>query len=252
MATGYSRTPKLLKGALVQFSAPMIVPIPNIIIFQYNPELVSRTLAAYDPQSTTGQTEDWKKAAVATSVRAQPFDPVETFTLSLQLDASDALEVPEFHPVAVLAGVADRLAALELLMYPSEDAAASLLASVSISLGSGGASADAAASVGGKKEDIPAAKSPVVLFVWGPGRIVPVRITSFSVEEQLNNPMLYPLRAKVNLGLQVVNPTAFGTNPDTTEKIVIACYKFTRTQKKVLALANLANSVESILGMLPF
>jgi hypothetical protein len=30
-----------------------------------------------------------------------------------------------------------------------------------------------------------------------------------------------------------------------------ACYKFTRGQKEVLATANLANAVESIIGMLP-
>jgi hypothetical protein len=60
------------------------------------------------------------------------------------------------------------------------------------------------------------------------------------------------LRAKVSLGLQVRIPESFGKDPDTVEKVLIGCYKFTFTQKKVLALANLANSVESILGMLPF
>jgi hypothetical protein len=87
--------------------------------------------------------------------------------------------------------------------------------------------------------------------VWGPGRIVPVQINSFSVEEQLTNPMLYPLRAKVSLGMQVLTDLDF-PNPDTIEKLAAACYNFTMTQKRVLALANVANSVESILGMLPF
>jgi hypothetical protein len=81
---------------------------------------------------------------------------------------------------------------------------------------------------------------------------VPVRINTFSVDEQLNNPMLYPLRAKVSLGMQVLTDADFGTDPDTIEKLAIACYKFTMTQKRVLALANVANDVESILGLLPF
>ena len=52
--TGYSRNPKLLKGALIsQFSAPMLVPIPNIIVFQFNPESMTRTVAAWAPPDKT-------------------------------------------------------------------------------------------------------------------------------------------------------------------------------------------------------
>jgi hypothetical protein len=42
-------------------------------------------------------------------------------------------------------------------------------------------------------------------------------------------------------------------NPATGAAVDIAkgCYTFTRAQKEALALANLANSVESIVGMLP-
>src|SRR6266446_2345183 len=49
MTNGYSRSPKLLKGALIQFSAPMLIPIPNIIVFQYNPETRTRTLTPWTP-----------------------------------------------------------------------------------------------------------------------------------------------------------------------------------------------------------
>jgi len=49
MTTGYSQTPKLLKGALIYFGAPMLIPIPNIIVFQYNPETMSRTLTPWQP-----------------------------------------------------------------------------------------------------------------------------------------------------------------------------------------------------------
>ena len=92
---------------------------------------------------------------------------------------------------------------------------------------------------------MPKSKAPTILFIWGPGRIVPVRINTFAVEEQLNNPMLYPLRAKVSLGMQVLTDADFGSDPDTIEKLAIAAYKFTMTQKRVLALANTANGVES-------
>jgi hypothetical protein len=250
MSVGYSRSPKLLKGAIVQFSAPMIIPIPNVIIFQYNPETLSRTLEPYQLPDSKATGPD--KAVPDAAGTTQPKPPVEKFTLALQLDASDALEVPELHPAAVVTGVADRLAALEMLLYAADSGGPGFSLSISIGASLGG---DAAAQVGGsvaaQSEPVPKAKAPTVLFVWGPGRIVPVRISSFSVEEQLTNPMLYPLRAKVSLGMQVLTDLDF-PNPDTIEKLAIACYKFTMTQKRVLALANVANSVESILGMLPF
>jgi hypothetical protein len=229
----------------------MIVPIPNVIIFQYNPESMSRTLEPYQLPDSKAAGAD--KAVSDTAGTTQPKPPVEKFTLSLLLDASDALEVPEAHPAAVVTGVADRLAALEMLLYAvdSKGLGLSLSISVGASLG-GGSGATAAGSVAGKSEPVPKGKVPIVLFVWGPGRIVPVRITSFSVEEQLNNPMLYPLRAKVALGLTVLTSADLVEPRDTIEDIAAACYDFTMTQKRVLALANVANSVESILGMLPF
>lgn len=44
-----------------------------------------------------------------------------------------------------------------------------------------------------------------VLFVWGPGRIFPVRVKDFQVEEQAYSPLLYPIRARVTVGLEVLN-----------------------------------------------
>ena len=232
MADGYSRSPKLLKGALVELAEPFLGPIPNIILFQYNPETVTRTLTPWAPPA-----ED--DAAQASDGTAQPFDPSESFTLDLELDATDALEEPLTHPVAVLSGVADRIAALEMLLYPLGD---SLL---------GGA----LGSLFGAVEAVPRASVPIVLFVWGPGRIVPVRLTSFTVEEQAYNPILYPIRAKVSVGLKVLTDAAFtkpGKELTLAEEIAVGAYKWTRGQKEVLARLNLLNSAESILGMLSF
>jgi hypothetical protein len=247
MPEGYSRSPKLLKGALVQFSAPFLVPIPNVIIFQYNPETLSRTLTPWTAAEDEAAAASEKPQQ--TSSLTQPYDPVETFTLNLELDATDALEQPESHPVAVISGVADRIAALEMLLYPEKESALGALLNVNVSIGAGGISASA----GGKAEPVPRSKVPVVLFVWGPGRIVPVRLSSFQVEEQAFSPILYPIRAKVSVGLKVLDASAFPEKGRTAaEEIAVFAAQFTRTQKEVLAMANLANSVESILGMLPF
>lgn len=100
---------------------------------------------------------------------------------------------------------------------------------------------------------------PVVLFAWGPGRILPVKITSFSVEEQAFNSALYPIRAKVTVGIRVLTEDYFTsklrTDSDTltpAESIACAAYRAATTQKKVLAAANVANGVESLLATLPF
>ena len=248
--SNYSRSPKLLKGALISFSSPLLIPIPNLIIFQYNPETISRSLSPWAPKD---QGEGKDNAAASSMV--QPNDPEESFTLNLEVDATDALEEPESHPVAVISGVADRLAAMEMLLYPPDDSGGmfGLNISVSVSVGGFGGSADGGAAA----EAVPRKSVPIVLFFWGPGRIVPVRLTRFSVEEQALSPLLYPLRAKVAIGMKILDEATLDKEEKTSSepmvvKIAKATYKFTRTQKQVLALANLANSVEYIMGMLPF
>lgn len=232
MANGYTRSPKLLKGAFVKLSEEFLGPIPNIIVFQYNPEKITRTMTPSSPESKTGG-----KGGEATT--AEPFDPNEEFDLTLLLDATDALEEPESHPVAVVAGIADRISALEHLLYPVGDSLiGSLIPSV---FGSGNA--------------VPRGSVPIVLFVWGPGRILPVRLTKFSVDEQAFSPILYPTRASVTVGLQVLTYQTFeklGRKKTISEELAVVAYKFTRGQREILARANLANSVESILSMLPF
>ncbi len=260
MANGYTRSPKLLKGALIQFSAPMLIPIPNIIIFQYNPETMTRQLTPWAPAqhqityNEDGTVKEDKLSPEQLNQLSQPFDPQETFSLTLELDAADALEEPGSHPVAVLAGVADRISAMEMLCYPPGPSALGglLNVSVSVSIGGDGISLGGSAAA----DAVPRTDVPIVLFFWGPGRIVPVRITSFSVEEQQYSPLLYPLRAKVTIGLKVLDENhLLNVRGDTSQTAIVeiakACYKFTRAQKEALALANLANSVESIIGMLP-
>lgn len=256
MPTGYPRAPKLLKGALIEFSERFIGPIPNVIVFQYNPESMTRNLQVWDPQNGHAEEKDGTPKLI--SHTAQPTDPPETFTLALELDATDALESPGSHPVALISGVADRIAAMEMLLYPQGDSLlggllGSLTGSLSVGASVGGAGISLTASGGFSVKPVPRGTVPVLLFVWGPGRIVPVRLTSFSVEEQAYSPLLYPIRAKVNLGMKILTPDDFPkTNRKISEDLAITAFKFTRKQKEVLAAANMANSIESILGMLPF
>ena len=55
-----------------------------------------------------------------------------------------------------------------------------------------------------------AALETLVLFVWSKSRVVPVRVTEFSVTEEAFDPALNPIRAKVSLGLRVLSVDDLG------------------------------------------
>jgi hypothetical protein len=93
---------------------------------------------------------------------------------------------------------------------------------------------------------------PVVLFVWGPSRILPVRVTSFSVDETLFSPTLHPIQATVTLGLEVLTPDAFKCQSELTADLAVAAYNFTRLQEDALAVGHIARNVDAIRGLLPF
>lgn len=274
MTSGYSRTPRLLKGALIYFGSPMLIPIPNIIVFQYNPESMTRSLNPWKPLTPVqGKKSEWDEATktwqmteaeatyqTARAALAQPYDPEETFSLVLELDATDALETPDKHPVAALTGIADRLAAIEMLMYPPGDNTLTLLSQAGLSVSASVSVGSASLGIGGAGGALAAVErkeAPVVLFFWGPGRILPVKITSLSIEEQQFSPTLYPLRAKATIGVRVLEPAdlvMLDGNPATGAAVTIAkaCYIFTRAQKEALATANLLNAAESMGLPLPF
>ena len=87
MTTGYTRSPKLLKGALIQFQSQMLIPVPNIIVFQYNPETMTRTLVPWKPREQVVYKDDAEAAQGRLKLLnelVQPFDPDETFTISLE------------------------------------------------------------------------------------------------------------------------------------------------------------------------
>jgi hypothetical protein len=115
-----------------------------------------------------------------------------------------------------------------------------------------GAVATARALVGKAAKQAVRPTVPVVLFVWGPGRILPVRVTSFSVEETLFSPSLHPIQATVTLGLEVLTPDVFKSQRDITTDIAVAAYNLARLQEDSLAVAHIANNREAIKGLSPF
>jgi len=47
--------------------------------------------------------------------------------------------------------------------------------------------------------------APFTLFIWGPKRVLPVRLTDFTITEEAYDVSLNPIRAKVSLGLRVLS-----------------------------------------------
>jgi hypothetical protein len=177
--TAFPGSPRVLKGGLVLLDPNSFAVLPNgIIALQYNPDTLTRTL------KVKGATEggDRSEALRLTG------PPVETIKLDAEIDATDQLEFADQNPDTVQHGIFPQLAALEMLVYP---ASATLQANFAL------------AQQG--TLEIMAMLAPMSLFVWSASRIVPVRITDFSITEEAFDPALNPLRAKVSLGMQVLS-----------------------------------------------
>ena len=221
-----------------------LLPLPNVIIFQFNPETMTHT---WSPAQALG----------GTGPEANPLavkgTPGESFSFTLAMDANDMIAdgSPVAEGLATASGIYTRLAALEMLLHPDTGSGASLLGSVSVSVGSGGISFGGSASADVKR-GVPTAQLPTVLFVWGPGRILPVKVNSLTITEKLYDPLLLnPIHAEAQIGLQVLTPEELNFVSGPLAEVAKGAYVFSQGLRQTLAIANLANSAESIIGMLP-
>ena len=179
----FPNAPKLIKAGLVIVDAGT-ARVLRIISLQYNSDSLTRSLTA---QTAGGNDHD----------RVEPMrfkgPAVETFKLEADIDATDQLEFPAQNPNAGQFGIQPQLALLESLVYPT----ASQLASVDSQANSG-------------TLEIAPMLAPLVLFVWGKNRIVPVKVSDFSITEEAFDAALNPIRAKLNLGLRVMSTDDLG------------------------------------------
>lgn len=193
----------LIKGALVRYADP-ILGVRTVIPFQYNPQRIRRTLRFEAPLGA---------AATAAAGRELAKSPFEDYSLTLEFDATDALE--REGPLTLAMGIEPRLAALEMLMQP---------------LG-GSELANQAAGAG---TPVPRRELALVLFVWGPGRVTPVRLTSLVIEETAFDELLNPIHASVELAFTVIRSADAG---DATAKHAASFYESSRELKAVLQMA---------------
>ena len=180
--TTFPKSPRLIKGALVGLDPTN--PLASIIIFQYNPETLTRRLEA---RTTGGGDGD------QTEVYRLTGPPKETISLSIEIDAADQLE--EENPLAIVNGITPALSALEMLLYPKS---ATVIKNALL---------EQACNI----EIIPP-EAPMTVFVWGMQRVLPVRLTSLSITEEAHDPKLNPIRAKAELTLQVMSYADFNVS----------------------------------------
>lgn len=220
--------PYLLRGALVEYGANLIGPIPNIVIFQFNPETLTRNLQIPQRPSGTGSRE--------TSQAGEA--PVEKITLTAHFTAADQLAGND--PLARAFGVGPRLAALEKMARPAGSGGllGKALDAVGDLLGGGG---------GEVTQPIPRETYPRVLFIWGLTRVLPVVIDSLTITEQEYDFILNPVRAEVSLGLSVIIPDAHGD-----DEIAKGAREYSDLARDVQAVANLANTIGQAAELIPF
>ena len=175
-------TPRIFKAALINLD---LLASPQTIVFQYNPERLSRSLQA----QTSGEGGDRSEAL--------RLDGAPTETLQFEEVTFDTIDqLVHGDLIAVDVGILPQLSVLEVLLYPRSSTVI----------------ANPALLAAGTIEIIPP-ESPLTLLVWGK-RVLPVRLTEYSVIEQMHDADLNPIRANLSLSLRVLSYNDFSyTHP---------------------------------------
>jgi hypothetical protein len=216
----------LMRGALVEYGSGFMGPMPNVVIFQFNPETLTRSVQIpARPASATAR---------ETTQAGEP--TVETITLKASFSAAD--ELGKNKALARLFGVGTRLAALEKMVYPSNE----LVAAIGAALGLAGGGAG-----GDPRQPIPRQKMPRILFIWGPYKVLPVVLQSMSITEQQYDFVLNPIQAEVSITMAV---NAFDNCAD--DEIAKGALGYSNMAKDAQAMANLANTGSQVVDLIPF
>jgi hypothetical protein len=172
VTAGIADLPRAIRSGLVLLDPTLGTP-QRIIVMQFNPDTVTRSLA---PQTTTGESGDRAEALRLTG------PAIETWKFEADIDATDQFDAPSPD------GIHPQLALLELLINPPSDRLRN-----NQSLASSGTL------------EIAPVETPLTVWVWGKSRVLPVRLTELGITETMFDPNLNPMRAAVSIGLRVLN-----------------------------------------------
>ena len=213
--TTFPGAPKLIKGAIV--GVDKFNPLASVIVFQFNPDSMTRSLTPRVAENSgTGQQNDRGE------VYRLKGPPEETISFKIEIDAAD--EDGSINPLSYTSGISPTLSALEMLYYPKS----------ALVLGND------VLSNAGMLEIIPP-EAPMTLFIWGPQRVLPVRITRLSITEQAFDSLLNPIRAEVDISMTVLSYYDLKmSNPG------YSLFMIHQVMKEVQATSNVFNSVQNI------
>jgi hypothetical protein len=220
----------MLRGALIEYGAGLVGPIPNVVIFQFNPESLSRTLQI--PQRPTGATQ-----RETTQAGEKTFEKI-----SFKAHFSAANMLADDKVLARMFGIGPQLSALEKMVQPSAKLAGLIgaaLDAIGDAVGLGGGDDPPA-------QPIPREKFPRTLFIWGITRVLPVTIDSMTISELEYDALLNPLRAEVDLTLTVI-----AVDDCSDDVLAKGALEYTTMAKEAQAIANLANTAEQIVELIP-
>jgi len=220
MPGGFTNKPKILRGAFVEYG--LSLP-PLVVVFQFNPIQLTRNRSLTFSVPSSGPSgdastslrkfherqDDLTDLRDAQQVKVQE----ESIGLEIRLDATDKLN--EGDTITEQFGIAPQLATLELMVHPKGE---SLIGqALGALLGSPGGFSFT-------KGENP----PLILFIWGRKRVLPVNINSMNITETEFSTDLNPIRATVAVNLTVIE----GKNIP---------YMYSKAMKEAMSVLNLAN-----------
>ena len=227
-----------LRGALVEYSGAFLGPIPNLVVFQFNPEQIARTINIPQPQAQTPHEASRPREPASTGV-----PPTESFTITAHFSAADDLgSGGAVSAIPRVFGIGPQLAALEKMVYPAGPLTG-LLGAALDAIGSalGGSSAP------DPSQPIPREAVPRILFIWGLTRVIPVRIKQLTLTEQKYDFLLNPVQAEVQIGLEINNLAS-----TSTDTIGLGALTYSQVMKDAQSILNLAKAIELAVDIIPF
>ena len=222
MSDGFPNKPKILRGAFVEYG--LSLP-PLFVVFQFNPIQLTRNRSlTYTAPSGQGTTDRSLRALhlrefkdkddlLAIQKLQQVTIQEESIGFEIRLDATDKLN--DGDTITEQFGIAPQLSTLELMVHPKGE---SLI----------GQALGALLGSPGGFSFTKGANPPLILFIWGRKRVLPVNINSLNITETQYSTDLNPIRATATVGLTVIEGKS-------------TAYMYSKAMKEAMSVLNLAN-----------
>lgn len=222
MSDGFPNKPKILRGAFVEYG--LSLP-PLFVVFQFNPIQLTRNRSlSYAAPSGGGTTDRTLRALHQREFEDKDdllaIQELQTVTIQeesigfeIRLDATDKLN--DGDTITEQFGIAPQLSTLELMVHPKGE---SLI----------GQALGALLGSPGGFSFTKGANPPLILFIWGRKRVLPVNINSLNITETQYSTDLNPVRATATVGLTVIEGKS-------------TAYMYSKAMKEAMSVLNLAN-----------